>query len=226
MKTPLADIMPFATAEWGANAGLYFSQFGEDCFLWSRFAGQWDGFYVDIGCHDPYRYSNTCLLHTFRRWRGLNVDADPAAIERFRAARPGDINVHAGVGLTAGERTLALFKDGAVNTFDPALKAQQLRHYELDREVQVPILPLRDLLDRHLPPGTAIDVLNIDCEGIDDEVVASNDWERYPARVVLVEIHSFDPRNPPASPTFRRMLELGYVLRAHYYATSIFEKLD
>jgi len=206
------------------EARLNFSQFGEDCLIWHYFHEKWDGFYVDVGAHDPFRYSNSCLLHKFRRWRGINIDADSRAIDRFKTARPRDINVHMGVAATAGRRTLALFDDGAVNTFDPAIAARAEQHFGKATESEVEVAPLAELLDRFLPPQTSIDYLNIDCEWLDEEVVRSNDWMRHRPNIVSVELHGLDLQEPLANSCVRFLKEQGYVISAHYFCTTIFER--
>jgi hypothetical protein len=42
-------------------------------------------------------------------------------------------------------------------------------------------------MDQHVPPGTKVDLLTVDVEGLDYEVLRSNDWSRYSPEFVLVE---------------------------------------
>jgi len=46
---------------------------------------------------------------------------------------------------------------------------------------------LGDVLRDRVPAGTRIDFLTIDVEGLDLEVLRSNDWERFRPELVLVE---------------------------------------
>ncbi len=205
------------------EARLHFSQFGEDCLVWHYFHERWDGFYVDVGAHDPFRYSNTHLLHRYRRWRGVNIDADPRAIERFSTARPNDFNVHLGIAASAGRRQLALFDDGAVNTFDPEIAVRQAVHFGTATEADIEVLPLSAALDRFVPAGVAIDYMNIDCEWLDEEVVRSNDWTRYRPDVVSVELHDLHLEEPLAHGCVRFLKEQGYAIASHYFRTAVFE---
>jgi FkbM family methyltransferase len=204
------------------NARLHFSQIGEDGVIWELYKEVYDGFYVDIGCHHPFRYSNTALLHLFNRWKGLNVDADQRAIDLFRQHRPLDINVRCAIGNRAGMIEAFVFRDGAVNTVDPSWAERQVKDYgEPERQV-VEVLPTRELLDRHLPPGTAIDLMNIDIEGFDQEAIESNDWQRYRPKMICIETHGFNINSPSDNPTFRFMRSVDYHMIAHVYATSIY----
>jgi FkbM family methyltransferase len=183
------------------------------------------GFYVDAGAHDPWRYSNTALLH-LRGWRGLNIDADDRAIARFNEARPDDINVHCGVGAAAGEMSFARFTDGAVNSFDPAMAAQQTAAFGEAEVVRVRIEPLGALMASHVPAGVSIDYLNIDCEGLDFDVLQGHDWQNFAPRVISVELHGLDLAAPQANPAYQLLREKGYLFRGHYFCTSIFQHLS
>lgn len=58
------------------------------------------------------------------------------------------------------------------------------------RAVDIPIYSLTDLLDSHLPRNKEIDFFSIDCEGLDLEVLRSNDFDKYRPKVIIVEIHA------------------------------------
>ena len=55
------------------------------------------GFYVDVGAHHPFRFSNTYLFYT-QGWSGINIDATPGSMKAFNKYRPRDINLEVGVG--------------------------------------------------------------------------------------------------------------------------------
>jgi FkbM family methyltransferase len=197
-----------------------YSQFGEDRLI-ADFLREPKGFYVDVGAFDPWNISNTALLFE-RGWRGINIDADAGAIERFRQERPDDINLNVGVGLARGELDLFAFEVGAVNTFDPRLADRWVSVFGQPRTVKVPVLPLSDILAEHMPEGVRIDLLDVDCEGLDEEVIRSNDWERFRPRVVCVEIHRFAWEAVAENPVYKYLRERDYILMGHYYVTSIF----
>jgi FkbM family methyltransferase len=164
-----------------------FSQEGEDRVLARYFSDRSMGFYVDVGAHHPFRFSNTALLHR-RGWRGINIDAWPGSMEPFRRARPGDVNLEVGVSKEAGEAPFFIFNDAALNTFDPELaESRNQPPYSIERTVQVPLRPLRDILAEHVAASQQIDLMSIDVEGRDLEVLESNDWTRYRPQMLLVE---------------------------------------
>lgn len=204
------------------DANLHFGQFGEDAVIMTLLRKVPAGFYVDIGAFAPFRYSNTALLHHERGWRGINVDLDERAIARLREERPRDINICCGVGGAEGEMEAMVFDDGAINTLDAA---RQLRFSATSpgaarRKVRVRTLP--SLLDEHLPADVPFEFLNVDVEGLDHEVLAANDWDRFRPRVIAVETHGMDLGNPQGNAVVRLLASKGYRLQSHIFITSIF----
>ena len=51
---------------------------------------------------------------------------------------------------------------------------------------------LSEILEKYLPEETTIDFLSVDAEGLDLEVIRSNNWEKYRPDYVLVEIAGID----------------------------------
>lgn len=54
-------------------------------------------------------------------------------------------------------------------------------------QIQLSFATLGHLLNQHLPVGQAVDFLNIDVEGMDFDVLQSNDWGKYRPQIVAVE---------------------------------------
>ena len=61
-----------------------YSQWGEDQYIAQFFKEKEKGIYLDIGCFNPFMYSNTCLLHR-RGWEGINIDINPTSIDLFNS---------------------------------------------------------------------------------------------------------------------------------------------
>ena len=70
----------------------FYSQFGEDKILNEIIPKKLkNGFYVDVGCFHPKKYSNTYMLYK-KGWKGINIDMEKDKIEAFKIARPNDFN--------------------------------------------------------------------------------------------------------------------------------------
>lgn len=202
---------------------LSWSQDGEDMILRRMFERQSTGFYVDVGAHDPFRFSNTCHFHR-RGWRGINIDANPAAMVAFNRSRPSDINICAGVADVPGRMTFHRFNEPALDTFDAALAAERtaMPGYRLADRIDVDVRRLDDLLTTHLPVGQTIDFLSVDVEGFDLQVLRSNDWTRFRPKVLLVEARGARVEDFDADPACTFARSVGYYAIAKTVNTVIF----
>ena len=72
---------------------VYYSQFGEDIVLREILHKDIvDGFYVDVGCFHPKKFSNTYFLYKLG-WKGINIDMEEDKVSLFNLVRPKDINI-------------------------------------------------------------------------------------------------------------------------------------
>lgn len=200
-----------------------YSQEGEDLILYHIFENKNNGFYVDIGAHHPFRFSNTFLFYK-RGWRGINIDANPESIKLFNKFRTRDININVGIGEKKSILNYYMFNEPALNTFSNELAKERdgFKEYRLEKIVQVKVVPLREILKEYLPQDTKIDFMNIDCEGWDFEVIKSNDWELYRPIVVLVEIIPADTINELLNHSIAKyLIEMNYSLLAKCFNTTI-----
>jgi FkbM family methyltransferase len=203
-----------------------YSQEGEDLILSRIFAGRNSGFYVDVGAHHPARFSNTYLLYC-RGWRGINIDAMPGAMRQFQRQRPGDINVEAMVSSNTGPCTFFLFDELALNTASQEvlqMRRTESPQYRVTRGITVTPRPLAAILADNLPVGTDIDLMNIDVEGLDLEVLSSNDWERFSPEVIVVEILSTDLATIQETELYKFLAAQGYRMTSKLFNSAIFQR--
>lgn len=217
-----------------ADCQVSYSQFGEDASIlfWLGQAGLLDrpGFYVDVGAFHPSRYSNTYLLHHVFHWRGINIEANPDMAVLFNEKRPADINVTCAISASAGSDKITYFKFNhpAINTLNADVAKRQAAHpaYELVKQIQVPTARLEAILDRHHVGGCPIDYLNIDVEGAEPEVLASNDWSRYRPYLISCEDHALVPDDVATSAIHRFVIAQGYSLVGRVAVTSIYARKE
>lgn len=166
-----------------------YSQEGEDLIV-ARLETKTDGFFVDVGAHHPIRHSNTYLLYR-RGWRGINIDATPGSMAEFRRLRARDINVECLVASEPSPQRFYMFNEPALNTASRRLASErpvENARYQITSEFELRPRSLASLLDEFLPQGTRIDLLSVDVEGLDLDVLRSNDWTRYRPKLLLVEV--------------------------------------
>lgn len=199
---------------WGGGyAQTHYSQFGEDVVI-AKLLKEKSGFYIDVGAHHPKRYSNTYLLYK-RGWQGINIDPNPESIHLFDKARPRDTNVCVGVGAKKEELAYYMFSDPAVNSFqEEEAKRWANKSWITPLGVkQVPVDTLQSILST-LPDIPPVNLLTIDVEGMDLEVLQSNDWEKIRPDMIVVESDIFNPTKPFDDPLFEFLVsQHGYTLR-------------
>lgn len=146
-----------------------------------------NGFYVDIGAHDPIRFSNTYILRK-QGWRGINIDPLPSCINRFRKRRPDDINLNIGISDKAGEMEYYSFEEPAFNTTNPVRAEHVIKsgYSKLKEKRVIKIDTLKNVLDSYLGERQ-IDLMTIDVETMELSVLKSNDWDKYRPRFIIME---------------------------------------
>lgn len=172
-----------------------YSQEGEDMILRSVFEGKAAGFYVDVGAHHPARFSNTYYFYK-RGWTGVNIDAMPGSMRLFEKLRPKDTNLEAAISDRKKSLTYYMFNEPALNSFSEDLSAERDRkgNYRITNEIEIETLTLAGVLDTYLSESVEIDFLSVDVEGLELEVLKSNDWSRYKPKIVLIEhLNSYLP---------------------------------
>jgi FkbM family methyltransferase len=179
----------------GVQAG--YSQFGEDLIIGYLFhtLGMKKPTYLDIGANNPKFISNTYYFYE-RGARGVLVEPNPRLCKLLRSARPRDVVLEVGIGLTgethADFYVFGGFADG-LSTFSKA----EATHWEtvglkghgtiaVEKVIKVPLMPINQIIADNFG-GKAPNFLSLDVEGLDLDVLKGLDFERFAPDVVCVE---------------------------------------
>lgn len=203
-----------------------YSQEGEDILLSRILETQEKGFYLDIGAHHPTRFSNTYYFYKLG-WRGINIDAMPGSMKLFNKIRPHDINLEIAVSDHPSELTYYMFDEPALNTFDHNLAL----NYEsqngiviIDKKI-VKTQRLSEILEVYLPKNQEIDFMSVDVEGLDYQVLNSNDWSKYKPRFILVEnLNQSSCETSQDSQVLSFLKNQGYLLYSKLVYTLVFRE--
>ncbi len=189
---------------------ISYAQNGEDVVLRRAFPDKPDGFYIDIGAHDPD--SNSVTKHFYDRgWHGLNVEPASEPYAKLCRVRTRDENVPCGV--SDHEGTATLFEAPAhvaLSTFHPDIAAgvRAMNVQLASREVHV--TTLTRLCEEHVG-DRPVDFMSVDVEGHEREVLSSGDFRRFRPRVVVVEATLPSTTIPSHAPWEGILLGAGYV---------------
>jgi FkbM family methyltransferase len=181
------------------------------------------GFYVDVGAHHPFSLSNTLLLY-LSGWTGINIDAMPGSMVAFNEHRPRDVNIEMGVSLRPGSLRFSMFDDPGLNGFlsENMIQDHLNRGVKLLGQKNIECQPLKTILQRvgSFPP---IDLLTIDTEGLDLEVIKSNDFSIHRPKLILTEIlGTSDMASVVKSDISQTLTAEGYILFSRLHFSALF----
>lgn len=177
---------------------ISYAQNAEDVLLNRVFGKKTEGFYIDVGAHDPIENSVTKHF-SLQGWRGINIEPERGTelFGRICADRPNDINLN--LGASDHEGVLTFFQTVSApgwSTFSTA-QIKEITRWGFDYvEHQIPVTTLAKICEEHVPAGLQIDFLKIDAESHEREVLLGNDWTRWRPLIVLVEdngTHLWEP---------------------------------
>lgn len=142
----------------------------------------------------------------------------------FRKIRPRDINLEIAISNKKQELIYYMFNETALNTFSKSLakKRDGKGKYKIIDEIKIETLTLAEVLNAYLPSNTAIDFLSVDVEGLDFQVLESNNWYKYKPKVILIEALDFSFDNLKNSKIYKYLIEKDYQLLAKTFNTLIF----
>lgn len=196
------------SARWARQS---YSHEGEDLVIERLIENASNGFYVEVGSHHPFRFSNTYLFYR-RGWSGICIDPLPGSKALFNKWRPRDIALELGVASVSTTMKYFHFNEPALNTFDPVLAKRRdgARNNKIIEVKEFAVLPLSDILDEHMPANTKIDLLSVDVEGLDLQVLQSNDWKKYRPKLIIAECLKADLTSINDDTVTQYLESLGY----------------
>lgn len=166
-----------------------FSQKGEDLEIEKILGNKKKGFYVDVGAHSPDLFNNTKRFYE-KGWTGINIEPNPVLFETIQKKRKKDMNLNIGIGKKGGIATFYEFESDSLSTFsEKEKKAKEKLGYKLKKEHKINVLSLKDVFKKY--SRNKIDFISVDTEGLDYEVLESNDWVKYRPTLVCVETGEF-----------------------------------
>jgi Methyltransferase FkbM domain len=186
----------------------HYSQFAEDISIVRIFDKNYRGFFVDVGCFHPKKYSNTWLLYK-KGWRGINIDIDSIKIDGFNIARPKDTNIASAVSNIEGE--INYYSNGFYSltiSLDEGFVESRAGYIKKTTQCT----KLSRLIDQTKYKDKQIDFLSVDAEAHDLEVLMSLDFKRYNPKLIAVETHYALFTEVEKSPLYSFLISKDYCM--------------
>jgi FkbM family methyltransferase len=199
----------------------FYSQFGEDKILFEIIPKNLSkGFYVDVGCFHPKKYSNTYMLHK-RGWFGINIDMEEDKIKTFNLTRPNDFNY---LGAISDKiETVKIYRNqqfGVSSTINKDI----IKNDNILDEIQIKTNTLNNVLELSPFKDKEIDLLNIDTEGNDFKVLKSLNLNAYNPKIIIIETHLKNINEIILSEQYKYLIDKKYRLSSWNIYSLIFIK--
>lgn len=153
--------------------------------------------YIDIGCYDPIKGSNTFFLYSLG-WRGTLVDANPLLQQEILNKRPNDNFYNYAITKNNKSIKFYLFDDNPqCNTTSKefAEKISISHNILVSRMVRVLSKTIDDIFEEHiLKLHDVPKIVSIDVEGVDYDVISSYSF-KYRPLFFLIEDEILDVYN-------------------------------
>jgi FkbM family methyltransferase len=190
---------------------MSYSQLGQDLEVIKFYNNKENGFFIEIGASDGINLSNTYLLETHYKWKGICCEPIPNNFKNLVKNRPNSICYDEAVYNSSG---LTVIFDIA-NNFD--LLSGISNHIDCHKSavdvnketIQVQTISLLDVLNNANAP-LFIEYMSLDTEGSEFEILKNFDFEKYTFGLIDVEHNYCEPRRTEIK---NLLLSKGYIYK-------------
>ncbi len=203
---------------------IFFGFNAEDQVIQTLLRHPKNGFYVDVGCNHPIRFSNTFIFY-MRGWKGLTIDANSELIDLHKKIRPKDISVCCAVSDSEKMVVFTKFKDHSISSISEEYVKEVENAVPIVSEENMKTKTLNSILREHNAPNE-FDFLSIDVEGYDFEVLSSINLTQYKPRLIVIEMRKFCFENLRSNNICSYLEKNGYKLIAYYIINGFFIRQD
>jgi hypothetical protein len=201
-----------------------YSQWGEDSVI-SQFLHSKTGSYIDIGSGHPIKGNNTYFLYQ-RGWTGILIDPILNNSKLSKKYRPRDTFLQNIVSNKQGSEQFWEFKNYGLSTSDSERARLLLNQGEpLKVKYNVMSVNLIEIITKYFAAANKMpELLSIDVEGLELEVLKSNNWNLFQPKVICIEILNNDLINEVFNnnQVFSYLVNKGYILKASVGNSQIF----
>jgi FkbM family methyltransferase len=191
---------------------MSFSQIGQDLEVIKFYNNKEGGYFIEVGASDGKFFSNTYLLETKYKWKGICCEPIPSRFEQLVKNRPNSLCFKEAVFSQSG----LLLNFEIAKKFDLVSGISEFiidayrTHYILDKSViKVRTISLLDVLQSANAPKF-IDYMSLDTEGSEFEILKHFDFDKYTFGLIDVEHNYIEPRR---SEIHNLLLSKGYVYK-------------
>jgi FkbM family methyltransferase len=190
---------------------MSYSQLGQDLEVIKFYNNKENGFFIEIGASDGIILSNTYLLETQYKWKGICCEPIPSNFKKLVKNRPNSICYDKAVynisGLTVNFDIANNYDllSGISNHIDCHISSVNANK----ETIHVQTISLLDVLNNANAP-LFIEYMSLDTEGSEFEILKNFDFEKYTFGLIDVEHNYCEPRRTEIK---KFLLSKGYIYK-------------
>lgn len=168
---------------------ISYAQNREDVIIRSFFPDVQKGFYVDVGANHPEEDSVTKIFYD-KGWNGINIEPNTSLFRLLQKHRKRDTNLNVGISDKPSSLNFREYNNHGLSTFSRDVQEEHAEEGDARlsyHDYVVKVVPMGDVVGRHLPDDTVVNFMKIDVEGYEYEVMAGNDWKLFRPELICVE---------------------------------------
>ena len=142
------------------------------------------GFYIDIGCYHPLKYSQTYKLHKLG-WSGINLDISKESIDLFKLFRSKDKNLNIGISNKEGFENFYFTKKISTTNSLNNRHLKESVNYKKKFLRKIQTQTIHQLFEEN--NISEVDFLKIDCEGMDLSIIKTINFSKYKINFLSIE---------------------------------------
>jgi len=142
------------------------------------------GFYIDIGCYHPLKYSQTYKLYKLG-WSGINIDISKESIDLFKLFRSKDKNLNIGISNKAGFENFYFTKKISTTNSLNNKDLKESINYKKNFLREIQTQTIHQLFEEN--NISEVDFLKIDCEGMDLSIIKTINFSKYKINFLSIE---------------------------------------
>jgi len=167
---------------------MSYSQLNQDIAVIDFYKKKQGGFFIEIGANDGIQLSNTYLLETKYKWKGICCEPIPSKFEKLVKNRPNSICVNEAVYNNSGSTVLFDIAN-SVDLLSGISEHIDLYKAQVDANkttFEVKTVTLLDILNNSNAPSF-IEYMSLDTEGSEFEILKNFNFEKYKFGLIDVE---------------------------------------
>lgn len=173
--------------------------------------------FVEFGGSNGFYHSNTVFFERAFGWSGVLIEGDPKLVKEARQVRDSATQVLHGVVCPEPKDVMfARFNlighSGVMTESQIKAKLKAEPRIRLVEKIKTPCAQLQTFLEKGgIKPGTRIDLMTVDVEGMERSILESWDWQSWQVDVVMVEIDK-----PGAARAIRDVMKASGLYKGPY----------